>query len=745
MFLCSCINFLCSTSLYKSPWARVFVYRGSRVKKTGQPSKQEVVCFPHDASSSSNRSDQYSPVLVPTDLIHIRVGVSPPPGVVVTVHAIPAQFPLAATYIETLISQRYNFEYRLSDADLEAENQKVMAAESCVSPGTAYDRSSPPYSALDKPRVATSPWRTFDTVVIPPSVLVYITELITGYLTRSDIPAMMKEMVFHLLAQSLRMLHVSEGGFASMLPALSPRLSPSLSHLQAELRKLYEEETKNWPSATTVSGSGIGLGVGEQGRFSTYFHSLMEVSLAVAEVTAPVIPGQTSPSPAATEEKASGSSAALPPAGSTSPMSAGKRKKLKAKRERDRGTMATRRSSSPRRLSASANESDESPRSSSPPPDTGVGASASSSSSSMATASGSAASLTGAKTEGLLWFHRALTMTQILRYVVYKDPIGQGVTVDAVADAAQSLSTPTAHQRLLVICGLPKQADPQTVEKALRKTCNTCGGLFKDEVYLPTERMLVKTPVKKTTPKKAAPHRSISEPYTRGEDTTQRDANAAPSSSQSEDSTDRSRRSVSPKAPIRKQSQQADSQAEEGDSKAWQTRLQGFAVLNLRSKVKVEQARKALGRSQALQESFVFEGQQLAETSDESLTVELVNQSLMIEPAHSKANAALEAYLVQKIVLSRDTYELTDSAMIALTEIFHSCFISEQRLSLIADSTKQESGYICLGKDQILMQTQGNLMFQFFSIVRPAKKSCGEQVSQVLRRYGVPKVMDKDE
>ncbi len=58
------------------------------------------------------------------------------------------------------------------------------------------------------------------------------------------------------------MLHLSEGGVETLLSTLSPAYSPCLAllqQLQAELRKLYDEETKHWTSATSVSGNGESL------------------------------------------------------------------------------------------------------------------------------------------------------------------------------------------------------------------------------------------------------------------------------------------------------------------------------------------------------------------------------------------------------------------------------------------------------------------------------------------------------
>lgn len=62
-------------------------------------------------------------------------------------------------------------------------------------------------------------------------------------------------------------------------------------------------------------------------------------------------------------------------------------------------------------------------------------------------------SLGSGKPEDMLWFHRAVTMSQILRYLTYGEKQGEQFTNDAVADATQALSTPMAYTRLLVISG----------------------------------------------------------------------------------------------------------------------------------------------------------------------------------------------------------------------------------------------------------------------------------------------------
>lgn len=57
---------------------------------------------------------------------------------------------------------------------------------------------------------------------------------------------------------------------------------------------------------------------------------------------------------------------------------------------------------------------------------------------------------------------------------------------------------------------------------------------------------------------------------------------------------------------------------------------------------------------------------------------------------------------------------------------------------------RHESGFICLGKDQILQNVQENLLCVFFNNIRPPKKSLAEQTMHILRRYGMLKSPDKE-
>lgn len=237
--------------------------------------------------------------------------------------------------------------------------------------------------------------------------------------------------------------------------------------LQTEVRKLYDQETQGWTAGGAGAGGSsagsIALVLGaEQSRFSTYFHALMEVCLAVAEVTLPLNVGPSSvgalsSTTAPNLSDSSSSSSSSPGQTPQSPSLLSKRKKVKMKRERAAAVAAA---VSGKRGSSGAqfSESDS-----------------------------TLLSMAGGKPEDILWFHRCLTLLMILRHLTSKDPQGLSVTCDAVTDACQALVGPTAHSRLLVLSGIPAHLEEAVVRNAIRRACNAHGGLFKEEIFIPLQ------------------------------------------------------------------------------------------------------------------------------------------------------------------------------------------------------------------------------------------------------------------
>uniref|UniRef100_A0A803W0B6 HECT domain E3 ubiquitin protein ligase 4 n=1 Tax=Ficedula albicollis TaxID=59894 RepID=A0A803W0B6_FICAL len=717
------------SSLYKAPWARVLVYGlGHKVKRNGQLNLIEAVCYPRDASPTNTgltpppTTNQYPAVITPTDRVHIKLGVSPPPGAVLVLHSLPLEFPLAMAFTEQLLT------WKLEDGDGKSEDE------------------------LD---------------TIPASVLLQVVEFLGNFLWTTDMAACVKELIFHLLAELLRKIHNLEQkkNPAGLSSSIALQLNPCLAMLmalQSELHKLYDEETQNWVSGNACGGSGVG--VADQGRFSTYFHALMEVCLAVAEVTLPINMSVTanviSSTSAPNLSDSSSSSSSSPGQTPQSPSLLSKRKKVKMKREKT--------SSSGKRASSRTAESDA-----------------------------ALLSIGGSKPEDMLWFHRALTLLIILRHLTKKDPQGLGVTNDAVADACQALVGPTAHSRLLVISGIPTHLEESTVRNAIRKACNAHGGVFKDEIYIPLQEEEPKktkdkaeggecrTELEKPTVSSSADSLDIS---SSSSVTPAMSVSASASTSQaslcssqgisrtvsdisvdqfqaglelaippglleqphvvsSQESLDLSHCSTGSLGSLGSLGEPLDNMetASVSDVGSMYTvtsldnqpllarPIKGFAVVEIRSRAKIEKIRASLFNSSDLIGLSSLDGEdELMEMStEEILTVSTVNQSLF----DTQGSPALEDYFNDKSIKGE---KLVPGAREVLTEIFKSCVHSEQMLSLTPAKPIKVAD-IYLSKEQINSQTPGNLLHVFFTNVRPPKKVLEDQLTQILRKYGVPK------
>ena len=684
--------------------------------------------YPRDTSSTSNQVEQYTPAIIPCDRIHLRVGVSPPPGIIVTIHALPPQFLLALTYIETLITEQHG-----------------CGTKSCAPPKQEEaDFWEQAFASVERAeeRVEKSPQESLwnlDNIIITPLVFSHMIEQFCGYMWRTDMPALVKEYLFHLLAQSIRVLHYSEGSNGTKLPTPQPHLNPAqglLIQLHNELQVLYEAESKGWVTATTPCGTGFGLGVTDQGRFSTYFHALMEANLAVAEIAKPSTKSKI------TESTLTPDIIPKPP---SSPTHSSRRKKVKTKRKEG---SSHRRSDGPPRTSESegdslpqpvltglvASSSSASPSASSSsqstPYATATSASSTSSlttpsasSTSIPTASASSSSTsqdvkdTGpvkskqAKQEEILWFHRALTVSHILRCLAFNEKNGTFFLVNAIAEANQVLNSTTAHQRLVIITGIPNQLHPDFVFKSLRSVLRAHGGADRDDIFLPFDTIDI--PVPKEAARDAATGELIPEKPTK-----------------EESSADKGDTQVSDPPTV-------ETGKDTKEQLVKRTRLKGYAVIPVLSKTKIEGLKKSLLKNRTL-----FEGNSVDQNDPSEMpTISTVSQNLVAE---ENANEALEHFLRYKLFQDDRGIELSDAATLALTEIFHSCFIIEQRHGSM--EFRQESGYmyICLGKDQILQHTPENLLCTFFNSVRPPKKSLTEQVMQTLRRYGTLRTPDKE-
>ena len=471
--------------------------------------------------------------------------------------------------------------------------------------------------------------------------------------------------------------------------------------------------------------SGIGIGVTDQGKFSTYLHALMELNLAVAELNKPTGRSKGGDLSLSLE---------MVPRPPTSPTHTSRRKKLKTKR--DRRDSAQKRDDARRTSESEAQESGQPSSASSSAASLLSLVSSASDPSVAASTSGASSSSTSqdkeskekekdvkesktttkvAKPEDELWLHRALIVSHILRCLAFNEKNGMIALVNAIADAHQVLNTVTAHQRLVIITGIPTNLEPDFVKQALRSIFKSHGGVDRDEIYLPYQTVET-VQVKEVVVKDDATGETETKQVKDTGEQVESEAVEGVDESKKEDVKDSNQTEL--KKEIKREK-----------------KLNGYAVVSVMSKTKVESIKKSLSKSNAL-----FEGASLEQDDPiEVPTITTVAPNLIAE---EQSNEPLEKYLQYKFFQDKNHSEICDNATVALTEIFTSCFIVEQKHG--SPEFRQESGYICLSKEQILQHTPENLLCAFFSNIRPPKKSLPEQVLQVLRRYGMVFTPDKE-
>lgn len=417
-------------------------------------------------------SECYAPVIIPANKIHLSIGVSPAPGAVVVLHGIPAQFPLAMAYIEVLTSlHTFGFEYKCPDNMDQSEF------------GSSSGYTDPELSkSCDSDSLSSS-------ITITPPVLRQVAEILGIYLCRTDIAPTIKECVFHTLAQTLRVLYSSET--SSHVQVKRPAPSPQLYlQLQTELYKLYDVEMKTAMSASPSDSKGS-PGSPVETRFSSYFQALLELVLASYETTTSNIPTLLKPLSKEAEQPKLNDPVFV---GATPTGSTGMTRLKKTKTKRSFGSVGSgytppgMGASSLRRLRRVSSTSSGTNTATSGNSSPNAGTSQAKSPLQPKTNALEQSSLT--KHSEMMWFHRALTMSRLLRCLLNdssSDPVD--VLRNTVIDSLLTISVHTAHSRVLVITGINIGHDPEKIRKTLLKVCNTHGGLYKDKLYLPTQKV----------------------------------------------------------------------------------------------------------------------------------------------------------------------------------------------------------------------------------------------------------------
>lgn len=242
----------------RSACVSISCYHGNqKLNKNGQEAQYKVVQYPNASdSNTSARVNMYPDMILPCNRLHLHCPTSATEGLMVHLNAFQAEFFLSLVFIEVFIA------FYLKNVAEISRNAESRAADNAVD--------------ADNQRKA----------LIHKTVVFNLTDILSSFLLKSDLPAVIKEIIYHLLAQLLRACHhvETQGNqphSADNLGALDVVLT-RLAPLRLELQKLLEKEL----SATNTAALDFILNCNfEHSEFSSYLQALLGLVSAANEVS----------------------------------------------------------------------------------------------------------------------------------------------------------------------------------------------------------------------------------------------------------------------------------------------------------------------------------------------------------------------------------------------------------------------------------------------------------------------------
>lgn len=235
-------------------------YHGNqKLNKNGQVARYKVVQYPNATGPNTSGSasfNLYPDMILPCNRLHLHFLTSATEGLMLHLNAFPAEFFLSLVFIEVFVSF-----YLENAAELSRNTEKRVADNA----GHANDRRK---ASIQK------------------TVAFNLTDLLSSFLLNSNLPAVIKEIIYHLLAQLLRAVHHVESRAHQphspehlfTLDLVLSRLAP----LRTELQKLLEKEL----SATNTAALDFILNCNfEHSEFSSYLQALLGLVSAANEVS----------------------------------------------------------------------------------------------------------------------------------------------------------------------------------------------------------------------------------------------------------------------------------------------------------------------------------------------------------------------------------------------------------------------------------------------------------------------------
>ncbi|XP_048583049.1 probable E3 ubiquitin-protein ligase HECTD4 isoform X2 [Nematostella vectensis] len=298
------------------------------------------------------------------------------------------------------------------------------------------------------------------------STVLNILEILTCFLLKTALPAILRESIFHLLAELLRASHklevragtVLSREYTAPLTLILTRLSP----LRTELQKLLEKEV----SATTTSALDFVLKCNfENDKFSSYLQALFELVLATAEVT----PHGRGRSGSLRERQGSITEALSQASSAESSPTGAQHFEFKTENAPSKDTKDAPVSSPPPTWHLRRRQSLRKRKRAMNVPEV------------------------LSPTDSMPWFDTVLSSVLLLQHLLNPDD-NRGVNILNESLFGVVSQKSSVLQRLLVITNIPKTLSKHEALNAIKKACKPCGGVVMESLYLPETTSPKKSP-----------------------------------------------------------------------------------------------------------------------------------------------------------------------------------------------------------------------------------------------------------
>ena len=258
-------------------------YGGNKLTKSGQLARYKVVSYPSTDQVAGSTAETYPQKILPCNRLYIRSEVPLTENLSVLLHGFPPEFFLCLAFVEVFIVYFLEGLKHQKRVPQSVKRKGLTGKKNSI--GQASVTGAPNGSNIEGKKLSRTRTISSSRARITQTSLFHLTDLLSEFLQKADLPSVIKEIIFHLLAELLRasMLPETQKGIISRCRSPSEpfaRVLKRLSPLCAELPKVLEKEV----SVTNTTALNFVLNCNfEKDKFTSYLQALLELVLAMAE------------------------------------------------------------------------------------------------------------------------------------------------------------------------------------------------------------------------------------------------------------------------------------------------------------------------------------------------------------------------------------------------------------------------------------------------------------------------------